>query len=113
MPRVELAQLDLPAHHLALLRELLVRHVPQAEVWAYGSRVNGDGHEGSDLDLVLRNPPDLTRDVAGWPELQQALQDSRLPMLVETHLWSRLPAAFHAEIEARYVLVQEGRGGDA
>ncbi|MFN5236631.1 MAG: nucleotidyltransferase domain-containing protein [Bacteroidota bacterium] len=26
------------------------------EVWAYGSRVNGDAHEGSDLDLVIRTP---------------------------------------------------------
>lgn len=33
---------------------LLGQHVPQAEVWAYGSRVNGGAHEGSDLDLVLR-----------------------------------------------------------
>jgi predicted nucleotidyltransferase len=24
------------------------------EVWAYGSRVNGSAHEGSDLDLVIR-----------------------------------------------------------
>ena len=26
------------------------------EVWAYGSRVNGRAHEGSDLDLVIRSP---------------------------------------------------------
>lgn len=24
------------------------------EVWAYGSRVSGEAHEGSDLDLVIR-----------------------------------------------------------
>ncbi|MCL4700197.1 MAG: nucleotidyltransferase domain-containing protein, partial [Burkholderiaceae bacterium] len=24
------------------------------EVWAYGSRVNGTAHEGSDLDLVIK-----------------------------------------------------------
>ena len=37
----------------ALLRE----HVPNAEVWAHGrSRVNGRGHSGSDLDLVVRSP---------------------------------------------------------
>ncbi len=23
------------------------------EIWAYGSRVNGDAHNGSDLDLVI------------------------------------------------------------
>lgn len=25
------------------------------EVWAYGSRVSGDAHDGSDLDLVIRS----------------------------------------------------------
>jgi uncharacterized protein len=41
------------------LLQFLRRYSPEAEVWAYGSRVNGDGHECSDLDLVLRNPSDL------------------------------------------------------
>lgn len=106
MPRVELEQLDLAPQHLKLLRELLAQHLPDAEVWAYGSRVCGTGHEGSDLDLVLRHPDDLTQDLAGWYELQDALQESRLPILVEIHRWAHLPAAFHEEIERRYVVVQ-------
>ena len=90
------------------MKALLAHKVPQAEVWAYGSRVNGGAHEGSDLDLVLRNPTDLTQDVDGWIELQEALQESALPFLVEVQLWSRLPNAFHRNIEAGYVLVQAG-----
>jgi len=27
----------------------------QAEVWAYGSRVKGTAHDGSDIDLVIRH----------------------------------------------------------
>lgn len=110
MPQVDLAQLDLLPEHFGPLRELLARHVPEAEVWAYGSRVSGTGHEGSDLDLVLRHPQDLKLDVENWVELKEALQESRLPMLVEIHLWSRLPAAFHDEIERQYVVLQEGGG---
>lgn len=110
MPRSDLAQLDLSPRHLALLRDILARHVPEAEVWAYGSRVLGTAHEGSDLDLVLRHPDDLGKDVANWPALQEALQASPLPMLVEAHLWNRLPASFHGEIERSYVVVQGGRG---
>lgn len=109
MPRLDLTQLDLPESHLRLLRELLARHVPTAEVWAYGSRVNGSAHEGSDLDLVLRDPNRLGADSEGWQELKEAIQDSRLPMLVEVHLWPRLPAAFHREIEHQYVVLQEAR----
>lgn len=112
MPRIETEQLDLAPQHLKLLRELLARHVPEAEVWAYGSRVCGTGHEGSDLDLVLRHPNDLTQDVAGWHELKEALQESSLPMLVEIHLWARLPVAFHGEIERQHLVIQEGKAGD-
>lgn len=110
MPQHDLAELQIAPEHLALLRNLLARQVPEAEVWAYGSRVSGGAHEGSDLDLVLRQPQDLTQDVAGWVELKEAVQESPLPLLVEIHLWPRLPASFHAEIERRYVVLQEGRG---
>lgn len=110
MPRLEDSRLWLPAGQLRCLQELLARHVPQAEVWAYGSRVSGGAHEGSDLDLVLRNPADLGQDVPGWSALQQALQDSPLPMLVQVHQWSRLPASFRRNIEAGYVVVQPAPG---
>ena len=110
MPRSDLAQLDLSPQHLALLQDILAHHVPDAEVWAYGSRVRGTAHEGSDLDLVLRHPDDPGKDVANWPALQEALQASRLPMLVEVQLWNRLPVSFHPEIERSYVVVQGGRG---
>ena len=109
MPQVELERLDLPPQHLALLRQLLVQHVPHADVWAYGSRVSGGAHQGSDLDLVLRQPQDLQAEVRGWHELKEALQDSSLPMLIEIHLWSHLPASFHQEIERQYVVVQSGQ----
>jgi uncharacterized protein len=76
-------ELDLPERHLHILLPLLNTHTPQAQVWSYGSRVNGKSHEGSDLDLVLRNPYDLSQDVPSWSELKQELQDSNLPMLVD------------------------------
>ena len=107
MPVLDRSRLEMPAHHLKTLRALLAQHVPNANVWAYGSRVTGGAHEGSDLDLVLRNPTDLTQDVEGWYELKEALQESTLPILVEVHLWSRLPQAFHHNIEAGYVVVQK------
>jgi predicted nucleotidyltransferase len=105
MPALELAALDLPERDRQTLQTLLAKYVPQSQVWAYGSRVNGNAHEGSDLDLVLRNPADLAQDVPGWFELKEALQASNLPILVDVHLWSRLPEAFHANIEAAYVVL--------
>jgi predicted nucleotidyltransferase len=106
MPALELAVLDLPERHRQKLQALLALYTPHAQVWAYGSRVNGNAHEGSDLDLVLRNPTDLSQDVEGWDLLKDALQASDLPMLVDVHVWARLPQAFHAHIEAEYVVLQ-------
>lgn len=106
MPQVELSELHISASQLAELRGLLQRHVPHAEVWAYGSRITGMAHEGSDLDLVLRNPNDLSQDVDGWTALKEAVQESSLPMLVDIHLWAHLPSSFHRDIENAYVVLR-------
>lgn len=106
MPRLEASRLFLPAHHLQTLKRLLARHVPDAEVWAYGSRVTGGAHDGSDLDLVLRHPADPRLVPEGWCDLKNALEDSDLPMLVDVHPWADLPEDFHRAIEAAYVVVQ-------
>lgn len=98
---------DLPLQHMQTLLRLLAEHTPQAEVWAFGSRINGSGHEGSDLDIVLRNPADLTKSTEGYFELKEAIQESSLPMLVEMHDWAHLPASFHVEISRHYVVLQE------
>ena len=106
MQRVEARRLQLAPSHLEVLKGLLEQHVPHAEVWAYGSRVKGGSHEGSDLDLVLRNPRDPTQNVAGYATLKDALQVSSLPMLVEVHQWAQLPESFRPGIEAAHVVVQ-------
>ncbi len=102
------SRLQLAPRHLQVLRELLQAHVPQAQVWAYGSRVTGGAHEGSDLDLVLRNTTRLSVPCEGWLDLKEALQESRLPILVDVHDWARLPADFHRNIERGYVELQAG-----
>jgi predicted nucleotidyltransferase len=112
MPQLELSHLDLAPQHLAALQALLAQYAPDVDVWAFGSRVNGDAHEGSDLDLVLRNPHDLTQPVAALSDLKMALQESRLPMLIEVHSWSNLPAAFHLNIARCHVVLQSGRQQD-
>ncbi len=102
--------LDLPPRYRRIVEALLREHVPEAEVWAYGSRVNGESHEGSDLDLVVRDP-DLKRIPSGpLADLIEALEDSNVPILVQTHDWARLPESFHWEIERDYVVLQEGLG---
>ena len=38
-----------------MLKDILISYCPDAEIWAYGSRLNGDAHSGSDLDLVVKD----------------------------------------------------------
>ena len=99
-------RLDLPLRYREQLDALLCQHVPGIEVWAYGSRVNGRSHEGSDLDLVLRSP---TLEPLGceYLELVEALEQSNIPILVQAHDWARLPESFHREIERDYAVVQK------
>lgn len=92
-----------------MLEGLLREHVPDSEVWAYGSRVSGQCHEGSDLDLVVRGPS-LEPLETDFLDLVEALQESSIPILVQVHDWARLPAGFHQEIERNYVIVQSEGG---
>ena len=86
--------------------------MPGVEVWAYGSRVNGESHDGSDLDLVLRGPA-LEPLNGGFYDLVEAIEKSNVPILVQAHDWAMLPESFHREIERDYVVVQEGTSEDS
>lgn len=108
MPELAPERLDMRPQHLALLRELLRQHLPQAEVWAYGSRVTGGGHEASDLDLVVRHPADLKQGMSHLWEMKEALVESNLPIRVDVVDWAHIPASFQREIERAYVVVQFG-----
>ena len=100
-------RLALPRRYRDQLEALLREHVPGVEVWAYGSRVNGRSHDGSDLDLVLRGPALEPLD-GGFYDLLEAIEKSNIPILVQVHDWAMLPESFHREIERDYVVVQEG-----
>ncbi len=103
--------LHLSERHRETLLALLRKHLPDVEAWAYGSRVNGRSHDGSDLDIVLRGP-----GLAKIPEIrlagfEYALQESRIPFLVDVRDWASLPERFHLEIEREHVVLEKGSGG--
>ena len=100
-------RLALPRRYRDQLEALLSKHVPGVEVWAYGSRVNGRSHEGSDLDLALRGPALEPLD-GGFYDLLEAIEKSNIPILIQAHDWAMLPESFHREIERDYVVVQKG-----
>lgn len=100
-------RLHLSERHRDMLLAILRDHLPGVEVWAYGSRVNGRSHNGSDLDLVLRGPGLEAIPYDQMESFAEALQESRIPFLVEAWDWALLPERFHQEIKQEYVVVSE------
>ena len=97
----------LQLRHRAMLEEMLGRLLPpEAEVWAYGSRVTGEAHEASDLDLVVRGPNLRPLPAQRISLLRTVLTDSNLPLLVDIHDWATLPVSFHERILARYEVLR-------
>ena len=98
-------RLHLSKKHRYILETLLREHLPGVEVWAYGSRVNGRSHDGSDLDLVLRGPGLKEIPIGQLGDFEEALRESTIPFLVEARDWMRLPEQFHQEIERDHLVL--------
>ncbi len=103
--------LHLSTRHRAMIEALLQEHVPGVEVWAYGSRVNGRSHDGSDLDLLLRGPGLEEIPTGQLGDFEEAVKDSTIPFLVEARDWARLPERFHREIERDHVVMVKADQG--
>jgi len=75
------------------------------EIWAYGSRVSGDAHDTSDLDLVLVTESKIRVDIGEFVDFKDALQKSNIPILVQVMDWNRIPDAFHENILDNYEVI--------
>ncbi|OFW80950.1 MAG: hypothetical protein A2887_06575 [Alphaproteobacteria bacterium RIFCSPLOWO2_01_FULL_40_26] len=98
--------IGLKKKHLDELLHLLALYLPDEEVWAYGSRIDGTAHEASDLDLVTRNPKDPNKRNEKIFELREALSESNIPLIIDIHDWASLPENFHKNIEKKYLVIQ-------
>ena len=72
------------------------------EVWAYGSRVYGTAHDGSDLDLVIRSQNQEKLPIDILADVKEKIQQSNIPIVVELFDWARLPKSFQSNIEAKH-----------
>jgi predicted nucleotidyltransferase len=71
--------IDLDPENRCLVVEILRRHVPGVDVYAFGSRVNGRARPYSDLDLLLKAP--VTEDQ--MESIKNAFSESDLPILID------------------------------
>ena len=73
-----------------------------SEIWAYGSRVNGDAHDTSDLDLVILTQSRKKLNIDELMSFKDSLQESNIPILVQVMDWNRIPKSFHDNILQNY-----------
>ncbi len=100
-------KLELQPAHLRMVLDLVERYAPDAEVSAYGNRVQGTAHEGSDWDLVLRNPANPKAPQRNLTTLAAAFAESNLPILVDIIDWARIPETFRQEIERAHAALHD------
>lgn len=87
------------------ITSIIKQTYPKAIVWAYGSRIDGTAHEGSDLDLVVK---DFGQNDACLFTLKDELKESNVPFLVDIFEFDKLPLNFQKEIEKNYVVFYDG-----
>lgn len=81
-----------------MLLQIFARQPISLEVWAYGSRVNGTSHLGSDLDLVVKAKDGQPIPTPIMANLRAQIHDSNVPILVELRDWAKVPPSFQDQI---------------
>ncbi len=95
--------LDLEARLLREVRRILQEHVPECEVWAFGSRVGVAAKHFSDLDLAVVSTTALpTRRLA---LLANAFEESDLPIKVDIVDWQSTSPAFQQRIAEHHEII--------
>lgn len=75
------------------------------EIWAYGSRVNGDSHDASDLDIVIRTVDSVPLALGELLDFQEQIQESNIPILVQVMDWNKIPESFRTNILKKYQVI--------
>jgi predicted nucleotidyltransferase len=97
---------DLSPGDLAIVRDILRRHVPDLPVWAFGSRVTGGARRYSDLDLAVIAAEPLPFGLLG--RLREDFSESGLPFRVDILDWAATPEPFRSVVERDKLIVQPG-----
>lgn len=96
--------IDIAPQHLKIIQDILRRYVPDYEVRAFGSRVNGTAKRYSDLDLVVVGKTKLPGKVLYL--LREEFKESDLPFRVEIMNWQTISDEFRKIIETQYEVIR-------
>ena len=97
-------RIDVSPRQWSIVHGILQRHVPQYEVWAFGSRATWTAKPYSDLDLAVICDRPLPLEVTAT--LADEFSESDLPWKVDVLDWASTSEAFRSIIKRDKVLVK-------
>ena len=100
--------IDLRADYQQIVRDILNKHVPDREVWAFGSRAKWRAKPYSDLDLAVIGEQALS--LAVLAALSDDFAESDLPYRVDIVDWATTKENFRKIIAQDKVVVQLANG---
>ena len=93
--------------HLDMIRRILKSHVPEWDVWVFGSRVHERNLKPySDLDLAVMTDKPL--GALCYTGLLEAFSESDLPFKVDIVDWATASASFREVFGACHEVLQRG-----
>lgn len=95
---------DMEPRHLALLKEILRKEIPDRSVWLFGSRAKGGARPSSDADLAILGEVFLGFERLG--ALREAFEESDLPFKVDLVDWATTSEEFRQIIERNHEVIQ-------
>lgn len=87
-----------------IVSAILQKHVPENEVWAFGSRATHTEKPYSDLDLAIIGNTPLTLSLLAT--IEHDFSESNLPFKVDVVDWATLSPAFRRLIYSRLIQVK-------
>ncbi|MGP8321599.1 MAG: nucleotidyltransferase family protein [Methanosarcinaceae archaeon] len=89
--------IDIRPDHLKIIKSILLKHVPDCKVLAFGSRVTLTAKEYSDLDLAI--VPAMPLPPLKMALVKEDFSESDLPFKVDVLDWSAISEDFKRIIE--------------
>lgn len=100
---VSVPKIDIRPDYWEIVQGILRKHVPEYEVWAFGSRAKWTAKEYSDLDLAIVSDHPVSLDVIA--ALADEFSESELPWKVDLVDWATTNESFRKIIERDRVVV--------
>ena len=98
-------QIDVPENHLQYILEQLRFYIPKADVWAFGSRINGSNRPASDLDLAVLCDKDTAKKQL--PKLNDVFIESDIPFKIQLLDFNRLPSNMKENIKNKCIILYQ------